>query len=46
MARKFTIKPVRRYDVKPPEKNRTNVILRLTCHAYRKTNNTRWANDI
>ncbi len=43
MARKFTLQPLCRYGVKPSRKNWTNIILRLTCHAWRKVNNTRWA---
>jgi hypothetical protein len=36
MTPKFMLEPLRRYDVKPPKKNRTSVIFRLTCHAMRK----------
>ncbi len=36
MSHNFTLQPLRRYDVKPPEKNRTSVILRLTRSAWRK----------
>jgi hypothetical protein len=31
MALKFTLQPLRRYDVKPPEKNRTSVIFEAAC---------------
>jgi hypothetical protein len=40
MARKFLLRPLRRYDVKPNEKKRIKVILRLTCHALRQIYNT------
>jgi hypothetical protein len=43
MARKFTLQPLCRNGVNPPKKNWTNIILRLTCHAWRKVNNTCWA---
>ncbi len=40
MARKFLLRPLRRYDIKPNErKNRIN-LLRLTRHALSKLNNT------
>ncbi len=40
MSRKFTLQPLRRYDIKPPKKNATSVIFRLTWHALSKLNNT------
>ncbi len=37
MARKFTLQPLRGYDVKPPKKKHTSVILSMTRYAQADT---------